>query len=363
MSLEFNAALQLGDFPYAAALRADNEILVLFGPSGAGKSMTLQIAAGLLTPASGLVKIDGRTVFDSSSRTNIAPQERGVGYVVQNLALFPHMTVEANVMFGMRGTREEKRAKARAMLQQFGMAGFAQRMPRTLSGGQAQRVALARALARDARLLLLDEPFSALDDALRKDMRNELLRLRNELGLTIVFVTHDSREAHLLADRIAVFDAGGVLQAGARDAVFRKPLNSRVARLTGMTNVISGKVIRSDRSSLLVDALGSSLRCASWAGNLSDYAEGRRVELAIRSERVNLRRTVSEADENVFESSIAADFPFGSNHVLNLTIKHSGQPMEVEISSRPYEVLGVGSTKDWLIELPAADLHVMPGLP
>ncbi|MFN0147186.1 MAG: ABC transporter ATP-binding protein, partial [Dehalococcoidia bacterium] len=176
MSLDFQATMRLGAFDYAAAFKAEQEIVVLFGHSGAGKSVTLQVAAGLLRPRSGRVVIDGTLVCDTEAGVHLPPQRRNVGYVVQELALFPHMTVAENVAFGMRGSERESRVNA--LLSLLDLEGFGERRPLTLSGGQRQRVALARALGRDARVLLLDEPFSALDESLRASLRVELLRLR-----------------------------------------------------------------------------------------------------------------------------------------------------------------------------------------
>ncbi|MEX2031295.1 MAG: ATP-binding cassette domain-containing protein, partial [Dehalococcoidia bacterium] len=223
MTLEFEARLRLGEFQYDAAFEADAEVVVLFGHSGAGKSVTLQAVAGLVRPDSGRIVLGGQPLFDATRGIDLSPQDRGVGYVVQELALFPHLSVAENVAFGARGSRADRRARTAPLLSRLGLEGFADRMPASLSGGQQQRVALARALARDVPLLLLDEPFSALDESLRRTLRAELLRLRADLGLTVVFVTHDLREAHLLADRLAVFDQGRILQFDRRDEVFRHP--------------------------------------------------------------------------------------------------------------------------------------------
>ena len=229
MTIDFHAERQLGGFAYDVEFSARDEVLVLFGHSGAGKSLTLQFTAGLLRPDRGRIVVGGSTVFDSSAKVNLSPQERSVGYVVQDLALFEHMSVAQNIAFGVaRGV--DHKVRVLQLLDLLDLSGFEERRPGTLSGGQRQRVALARAIARDAPLLLLDEPFSALDDSLRTSMRKELLRLRSELGLTILFVTHDLREAHFLADRVAVFDGGGLLQIGTRDEIFKRPNSARATR-------------------------------------------------------------------------------------------------------------------------------------
>lgn len=357
-ALHYEASLRLGAFEYDAAFEADGEVVVLFGHSGAGKSLTLQATAGLLAPAAGRITIAGRTVFDSASRVNVPPQARNVGYVVQELALFPHMTVLENVAFGVTGSRAERTHAARALLHRLGLEGYGDRRPASLSGGQRQRVALARALARDVPLLLLDEPFSALDESLRRTLRAELLRLRAELGLTVVFVTHDLREAHLLADRLAVFDQGRVLQFDRREEVFQHPASRRVAELTGVSNVMEARVLARVDDGLQVDVQGLVLRVADPAWQPSP---GERVELALRAERVNLRRVATEEQgaTNLLAAEVIEEHAYGAGHTLRFQPLGVGPHLEVDLASRPYEVLGVRERRRWTLELPPEDLHVM----
>lgn len=358
MTVELSIRKQLGAFHYEAALHARNEIVVLFGHSGAGKSLTLQFIAGLMKPDAGRIAIDGVEVFNDARRVNVPPQLRGTGYVVQDLALFPHMTVEQNIAFGIPGAIEQRERVAQ-LVRLLHLEGLERRKPGTLSGGQQQRVALARALARDAHLLLLDEPFSALDDALRTDLRRELLRLRAELGLTILFVTHDLREAHLLADRIAVFDGGRVLQFGTRDEVFRRPTSGRVARLVGFANIWPGTVCATGPGMVTVEVAGIELRAA----NESDLAVGERVDVMIRAERVNLRRETAEpAGTNLLTGRTVEHFAYGNTHQLRFEPVGVGPTVNVEIAARPYEVLGVADRPTWLIELAPEDLHVVRGV-
>lgn len=358
MTLAFDARQRFGPFVYEAALEAREEILVLFGHSGAGKSLTLQMTAGLVRPASGRIVIDGRTVFDAGAKIDLPPQQRGVGYVVQDLALFRHMTVAENIAFGIpRGV--DARRRTGELLALLGLEGFAERRPRTLSGGQQQRVALARALARDARLLLLDEPFSALDESLRAGLRRELLRLRAELGLTILFVTHDLREAHLLADRIAVFDAGRVLQFGAREEVFARPVSRRVGELTGVANILRGELLSADGEGCRVRVGGLELLARPSAA-LAGCPPGTPVDLMVRAERVILRRDAPPGASNVVAAELREEFAYGASHALHFVAPGAGLAFEVELASRPYDVLGVAHRKQWLLELPPGDLHVVP---
>ena len=360
MTLEFTARTQLGDFSYDARLEAGNEIVVLFGHSGAGKSLTLQLIAGLLRPDEGRIAIGGEPVFDSASGLDLAPQQRRIGYVVQDLALFPHMTVAENVGFGMTGEGQDQRL--RELLDVMHLGAFRNRKPRSLSGGQQQRVALARALAREAKLLLLDEPFSALDESLRVELRRELIRLRSELDLSVIFVTHDLREAHLVADRLAVFDAGRLLQFDGRERVFRAPANRRVAELTGVANILRGRVVATRERELAIEAGGVPLRAP--VPNGWRPGEGEEVDVAIRAERVNLRRLDADhpGHPNLVRGAIREELAYGATHTLRFETA-LGPAVEVEIAARPYEVLGVAGQKSWTVELPPEDLHVMPVSP
>lgn len=348
---------RLGAFDLRAELDALQEIVVLYGHSGSGKSQTLRMVAGLTTPDAGHVSFGGVDWFRKERGISVPPYRRGLGYMLQHPSLFPHMTVAENVAFGMPRT-VERTGRVRELLAMLGLEGFERRRPATLSGGQQQRVALARALARDARLLLLDEPFSALDESLRAGLRRELMRLRNELGLTILFVTHDLREAHLLGDRIAVFDAGRILQFGLRDEVFRRPASRRVAQLTGVANRWSGRVCGIGPGSVDVAVEGAVLRAARTTRAM---VVGQQVDVLVRAERVNLRRHLEEDARNVIAAVIEEEFAYGNTHLLHLRATGAGpREIHVEIAARPYEVLGVAGRREWLVEVPAEDIHVVP---
>ena len=354
--LSCDFVVEVGNSIVAPQFDSDGGVTVLFGASGAGKTVTLKAMAGLVRPSRGSFHFGGRPLFDSERGIDIPPGDRTIGYVPQSLALFPHMSVAENVAFGIRGSRTERRQRVEMLLSRLGMADFESRSIRSLSGGQQQRVALARALARDARLLLLDEPFSALDESLRADFRRELLRMPTEFGLTVVFVTHDLREAHLLADRIAVFDEGRVLQFDTRENVFRRPESRRVAALTGVSNVRAG-ILRSKANGYVeVEVDGLLLRCAPMT---RAAAPGSAVDVAIRAERVILRRGEA-GGPNSFSAAIAEEFAYGSTHTLRLEPVGPGPSLEAELAARPYDVLGIAERRRWTVELPPEDLHVMP---
>ena len=222
---------------------AAGELVALLGPSGCGKTTLLRIVAGLLRQSDGTVRIGGDVV--DALPTN----ERGAGIVFQNYALFPHMTVEANVAYGLRArgvVAAAARARAAEMLAMVRMSDYGRRYPRELSGGQQQRVALARTLAVRPRVLLLDEPFAALDKNLRLDMQIEIKRIQRELGITTILVTHDQEEAMSMADRIAVMNAGRVEQFGTPEAIYDRPATLFVATFIGTANLLTGRLSRGD---------------------------------------------------------------------------------------------------------------------
>jgi len=208
-------------FDLDIAFATDAPFVALYGPSGAGKSLTLQAMAGLLPVRSGHVKLNGRALLDTAAGINLPPETRGVGYLFQQYALFPHLNVRDNIAFGLTSWRRRLKADDAArvdeLIESFGLAAMARSKPATLSGGQQQRVALARALACNPQVLLLDEPFAALHTTLRRQLRSELRELRQRLGIPAVIVSHDPEDVRALADEVLLLDGGGVrgrLQAG-----------------------------------------------------------------------------------------------------------------------------------------------------
>ena len=218
---------------------ARGEIVALLGPSGSGKTTMLRLLAGFETPDDG----GGRIVVEGEDVTSIPPARRRFGMVFQHYALFPHLDVGANVAFGLQG-HADAAAKATEALRLVDLAGFERRKVQELSGGQQQRVALARALAPEPRVLLLDEPLSNLDPALRERTRRELRQLIKRVGITTVFVTHEQDEAFELGDRVAVLNAGHLEQAGAPDELYERPASLFVATFVGRANVFRGAAAR-----------------------------------------------------------------------------------------------------------------------
>lgn len=216
--------------------------LVLFGPSGSGKTTILRCLAGLEQPDRGRIAADDETWFDAQARIDLPPQRRRVGYLPQGFALFPHLDVRSNIAFGMGGTPAAERERRIAeLVRLLRLDGLEARRPGQLSGGQQQRVALARALARGPRLLLLDEPLSALDTPTRETLRGDLRRLLAASGVPAIVVTHDRSEAIVLGDRVAVIADGAILQIGPLLEVFDQPVDETVARIVGVETVLPSR--------------------------------------------------------------------------------------------------------------------------
>jgi ABC-type Fe3+/spermidine/putrescine transport system ATPase subunit len=287
---------------------ADGELATLLGPSGCGKTTALRLIAGFLQPDAGSVIIDGRDV------SALAPEERGVGIVFQDYALFPHMDVAANVAFGprMRGwPRREIDGRVEELLALVGLAGYGRRKVDELSGGEQQRVALARALAPRPRLLLLDEPLSALDRGLRESLRREIRRVQRGLGITAVYVTHDQEEALALSDRVIVINGGRVAQAGGPREVYARPASLFVAGFVGKSNRVAGTIASRGESELEVATAWGLFRCPGPpAGRVGDAVsvlfrpEGCRIAAAGGRPPHNSLVAVVDSVEYVGEGSL-----------------------------------------------------------
>jgi len=214
---------KVNGFSLDVAWDMDNELAVLFGHSGAGKSITLQMITGLMRPDEGIIHSNGRTYFDSAAGIDAPPQARSFGYVSQDLALFPHMTVMRNILYGAPDVpKPEKLQRAQEMMEAFKVTGLEDHYPSEISGGQKQRVALARALIRRPEALLLDEPFSALDTPLRIEMRRFLQEVRKQFSMPVIFGTHDFDEAALLGDKIIIYSNGNVTKVGSVEQVMEQ---------------------------------------------------------------------------------------------------------------------------------------------
>jgi spermidine/putrescine transport system ATP-binding protein len=301
-----------------------NEFFTLLGPSGCGKTTLLRLIAGFELPTSGEILLDGQPVG------HLPPFKRPVNTVFQSYALFPHMSVAENVAFGleMRGAaRAEIDRRVAEMLELVKLAGLGRRRPGQLSGGQQQRVALARALANRPKVLLLDEPLSALDLKLRKEMQIELKKLQLETGITFVFVTHDQEEALTMSDRLAVMSQGKILQVGTPTAIYEHPVRRFVADFIGDTNFLQAVVAGPAEGGARVRLpSGAELAASAPAG----AAAGARVTVAVRPERVQL---VPAADDAPLRGRVETIVYFGTDTIYHLRLP-DGEAFTARLQNR-----------------------------
>ena len=254
----------------------ENEFLTLLGPSGCGKTTTLRIIGGFETPDM------GRVMFNGQDITKLPPNKRQLNTVFQKYALFTHMTIEENIAFGLRikgKTDKYIKDKIEYALKLVNLDGYGKRMPDSLSGGQQQRIAIARAIVNEPKVLLLDEPLGALDLKLRQDMQYELIRLKNELGITFIYVTHDQEEALTMSDTIVVMNQGYIQQIGTPEMIYNEPENAFVADFIGDSNIIDAIMVRDE----LVSFLGAKFACVD-----TGFGENQPVDVVIRPEDIML---------------------------------------------------------------------------
>ena len=311
------------------------ELVALLGPSGSGKTTLLRIIAGLETPDAGSVLFDGQDAGEKDVR------DRRVGFVFQHYALFRHMSVFENVAFGLkvrpRGSRPPRRAireKVTGLLDLVQLAGLADRYPSQLSGGQRQRIALARALAVEPRVLLLDEPFGALDAKVRQELRRWLRRLHDELRVTSVFVTHDQDEALEVADRVVLMNAGRVEQVGSPSDVYERPANPFVYDFLGNVNLFRGRVCKGR-----LQSGGVALAAPEHAGTADAPAVG-----YVRAHDIDVHR--HPAGDSSLAATVRHVHAVGPVVRLTLARHDGGDPVEAELSRERYGKLAVKAGED-----------------
>ncbi|OGK82128.1 MAG: hypothetical protein A2X52_06345 [Candidatus Rokubacteria bacterium GWC2_70_16] len=370
LSLAIRKALP--GFSLDVAWEAHEKVVALFGPSGAGKTLTLQALAGLVRPDAGRIVVGGRVFFDGARGVNVRPQERHLGYVFQGYALFPHLSVEDNVGYGLRTLAQEaRRRRVAEVMERLGLGGQARRHPRELSGGQQQRVALARALAGDPGLLLLDEPLSALDAPLRRQLREDLMQIVGEWGVPTVLVTHDLAEAFQLADRIVIYDQGRVVQAAPKSDLLSRPASEQVARLLGVRNILEGTVLKATPEIIQLRWRGHDLEAINSPARGWLPPPGTRVVFFIRPEYVRLIRKDRQAPDpthymNRMEGRVVAQVDQGTTWTLYFAVDgaaphaRESHDLEIEVPRLVHEMLEIGRDHRWAISMHRGSIHVLP---
>jgi len=306
------------------------EMLTLLGPSGCGKTTTLRCIAGLEKPEEGDIVIDGKPML---SKGFVQPSKRGIGMVFQNYAVWPHMRVINNIVYGLKIQKLSKQKiqeKAQQVLELVGLDGLEDRYPAQLSGGQQQRVALARALVGNPKVLLLDEPLSNLDAKLREELRFEIKSLVRRMGITSVYVTHDQAEAMVISDRIAVMDAGNVVQLGTAQEIYKKPVNRFVADFIGTMNFMSGEVVGTaeEKDVGYVRTEFSEKLLCNWSGH-TEISSGEKVYASIRPEDVEVFSEPPQDKENLFKGIIVHKAYLGN--FLNFFIRVNDTMIRVQV--------------------------------
>ena len=308
---------------------ADGEYFVLLGPSGGGKTTLLRSIGGFIRPDSGSVNIKGQNVDD------LPPDRRPTSMVFQGFALFPHMNVSQNIGYGLKLKSIDKNIienKVNKMMDLVGLKGLSNRMPHELSGGQQQRVQLARALILENDVLLLDEPLSALDAQLRKDMCIELKRLQKTVGISFVHVTHNQEEAMSVADRIAIIADGEMVEQGTPKEIYSNPKNKFTAEFIGEKNIFEGKIKDFNKTKVVVDIDNDNIEIAN---NNYKVKKNQKVSLSIKSESIQIKK-ISKTNSKVSNNQIAgkiSEITFLGQFVRYLVVLNNNQ----EIQVRSYE--------------------------
>lgn len=271
MSIKVQIQRKLDSFLLDISFQSECRRIGILGASGCGKSMTLKSIAGIETPDQGHIEAEGRTLFDRADRINLKPQKRNVGYLFQNYALFPTMTVEKNIAAGLKGSRQENEVRVREMVKKFQLQGLEKRLPGQLSGGQQQRVALARIMAYEPDVILLDEPFSALDMYLKDRLQQELMDMLADYRGTVIMVSHNRDELYRFSEELLIIDQGHIAAAGETKELFRNPVSREAARLTGCKNFsrarrLDAHTVEADDWGIILHTKGEIPEDVQWLG-------------------------------------------------------------------------------------------------
>jgi molybdenum ABC transporter ATP-binding protein len=349
--LEMAISHRVGDFALDVDIEAPCGPLVVIGPSGAGKTLTLRAIAGLVKPGLGRIALNGRVLVDTNAGVSLPPQARGVGYVPQEYALFPHMTVQGNIAFGLRRSGDEKQRRVDELLELTGLVPQRGLRPRELSGGQRQRVALARALAVKPEVLLLDEPFAALDVPTRQSLMDDFQRLLAETGTAAIMVTHDRNEALRLAEFVAVLIRGQIHQTGLPAEVFASPVSEEVAAFVGVETIVPGKVREVDNGVPISEVAGHVIEGGAVA------QPGDNVFVCLRPEDVTISLLTSPSSaRNHLPARVTRVVPSGPYFRVELD---AGFPLVALVTRRALEELLISPGSEVVATFKASAVHLI----
>lgn len=364
MSLTFTLKKGFEGFTEDVGLTLGEELLVLFGPSGAGKTLILKMISGLVSPDEGTVVVGGRTVFDSAGDVFVPIRKRKIGYLFQDYALFPHMTVYGNIAYGISGMAEDLvKDKVKGLITVTRLNGLEDRYPHELSGGQKQRTALARTLATGPEVLLLDEPFSALDYQVREKLRADLIGIHKLFPVTTVVVTHDLEEAFMLGTRIAVINNGRIEQSGTREEVFYRPKTRNVARFVGVRNIFDGRVIAlTGTEAVIFNKDLGEVKAPPPAGMRLE--PGKEVTFCIRPEEIPIIRAEhaisGKVRDNLLDGEITSTTGRGTTHILFVKIGKGDTILKVEVPNFVLIKLGLAIGKHIRVSLKKESIWIIP---
>ena len=337
------------------------EILVIVGPSGSGKTTLLRSIAGLYKPANGVISCGSSTWLDTGKKININIQGRRVGMVFQNYALFPHMNAMENINVALGHVAKERRTtRVHELLETVHMTGMAQRYPAQLSGGQQQRIALARALARDPEVLLLDEPFSAVDQQTRRKLVRELIQLHSQIRIPIIHVTHDLNEAKRVADRICIIHHGKSLQIDIPEVIMNKPVSAEVAYQTGHYNIFTGKIVNHDEENriTLIQWKEHTLEAAY----RPDIPRSTEIDWMIPAENLILHRRDRPSRgerENPVSGTIEEFYPLGETSSVTIAVHKTEELMHMTVPTHVARRNGLDKGGSVTVSLLAEGIHLM----
>lgn len=331
------------DFTLDVSFEMENELVVLFGPSGSGKTTLFKCISGITEPDSGKITVENRVYYDKNRKINLPIQKRNLGYVFQNYTLFPHMNVRKNIECGLKDWEKEEREKrVMEMLNLLHIEELEIRYPSQLSGGQKQRVALARALAPRPGILLLDEPFSALDMKIRTRLAEKIKNLQNKIGIPLLFITHNLEEAFLLADRIIILHDGKIQQFGTPEEIFDYPENLNVAELIGISNIFDDAYVEGhneESKSAVLKSEGMKIKIKS-----RNFKAGDKVSWGIHPENITLLRADSGSEdqeeniysvqENVYSAHVNSIINKGPKKRITLKLVKHNKSLTAEVPAQ-----------------------------